>query len=116
MSKKQRKLDTDRVITPIVIKKLLTPIKTTKHYKDGLVDSKGNLLRDPEEGEISDLDLLMYKLQGVMAGKEKLLAPKMSRFKNTSDDTWYSRVMPLGKVDRVIQYDLVRDAIEGFKA
>lgn len=63
----------DSVLSYILMKKLITPIKRTPAFKLGLVDREGDVLKKPETEEevnaITTLDKLVYKLKKLLGSK-----------------------------------------------
>jgi hypothetical protein len=63
----------DRVIAYDVLKRILDDPKNTMAYNLGLVDDKGNILREPETPEeeeaFTTLDVLLLKIKELLGGR-----------------------------------------------
>ena len=63
----------DRVISYDILKRLLSDPKTTDAYKLGLIDERGEIIREPETQEeeeaLTTLDVLLLKIKELLGGR-----------------------------------------------
>jgi hypothetical protein len=71
----------DRVISYDILKRILEDPKDTEAYKMGLVDEKGEIIREPvtpeEEEALTTLDVLLLKIKELLGGRISTLRKYM---------------------------------------
>ena len=63
----------DKIVSFIVMKRLITPIKKSDAFKLGLIDRSGKIIKQPttdeEKNSLSELDKLIFKLKNLMGSR-----------------------------------------------
>ena len=104
----------DDVLSFLVIKKLMTPVKKTKAFKLELVDSQGRIVRQPETDEekatLTLFDKFMFKIKRLLGGKISQLNNFL--YVQTLGNDFYNNLIVKGGVEQKAAIKRIKRDIE----
>lgn len=104
----------EKVISFILMKRLITPIKKTKAFKLGLVDRAGKNIKKPETDEekkaYTTLDKLIFKLKFLMGSR--LAQMNIFMYLQSSEEDFSDSIKVLGGVEKRGMVKRVQDDME----
>lgn len=104
----------EKVMSFIVMKRLITPIKRTKAFKLGLVDRSGKVLKKPETKEekkaFTPLDTLIFKIKRMLGSKLAQLNTFM--YLQSSEEDFSDNIVVMGGLEKRGMVKRVQDDLK----
>lgn len=110
----ENKENIDNILSYLLIKKLVTPITRTEAFHQGLVNSSGRVIREPETYEekmsLTTLDRIIFKLKRLLGGK--LMSLNSFLYLATMNNNMYDKLNVRGSINQRAEIERIKRDIE----